>query len=112
MAKAISLYELVGMKRKNSVLKSVFIDGSRTFEGYFNISVEAYDDTFLDATRYDSEKDKTSYYIDKMIKKNVEKIQNHFNINDTQFWIADYSTFDRHFHYILDTKKELYNCLK
>ena len=65
MSNHISLYDLIGMKRKNSVLKSVMInkDKNSTYSGCY-IEVEAYDGTFTNATRHPSGQDKVYETID------------------------------------------------
>jgi hypothetical protein len=61
-----SLYELLGMKAKYSIFKSVFVTDDYTSEGFRIIAVEPYDDTFLNAISTISKLDKTT---DKIFKK-------------------------------------------
>lgn len=60
-----TLYEALGLKRKNSILKSVFITDKKTSEGFPIVEVEPFDDTFLNAVKYPSLYDKT---LDKILK--------------------------------------------
>lgn len=94
----ISLYDLVGMKRKNSVLKSVFINSNKR-EAYSlcSIDVEAYDDTFLNATKYPSLQDKTYDTITNAIIKYQDKIKEYINDYSDEIEVMHYSTFDRFF---------------
>jgi len=63
-----SLYGILGVKRKNSVLKSMVV--SKFDDGYANvrIEIEAYDDTFINA--YEQ---KGSDYIFKQLEKHLKK---------------------------------------
>lgn len=61
-----SLYELLGMRAKNSIFKSVFVTDEYTREGYRIVEVEPYDDTFLNAISTISKFDKTT---DRIFKK-------------------------------------------
>ena len=93
----ISLYDLIGMKRKNSVLKSVMInkDKNNTYSKCY-IEVEAYDDTFINATRYPSGQDKVYDVITKAIIKYQDKIKEYINDYSPTIDVIHYSTFDRH----------------
>ena len=62
-----TLYDLKGMKQKNSVLKSVFVTERVTREGYQIIEVEPYDQTFINAIDRDYENTKS--YIMKEVYK-------------------------------------------
>ncbi len=77
-----SLYELLGMKSKNSIFKSVFITDRHTHEGYQIVEVEPYDNTFLNAIQSVSKYDKTT---DKIMKKVYE----YFNGQDV--WLSMYT---------------------
>lgn len=44
-----SLYNLLNMKRDKSIFKSVFITGSKSYEGLPIVDVEPYDQTFINA---------------------------------------------------------------
>ena len=48
--KAETLYDVLGMKHKNSIFKSVFVTNEKTYEGFRVVYVEPYDKTFLNAT--------------------------------------------------------------
>ena len=61
-----SLYELLGMKAKHSIFKSVFVTDYFTSEGFRIIEVEPFDNTFLNASSTISKLDKTT---DKIFKK-------------------------------------------
>lgn len=110
MSETISLYDLVGMKRKNSVLKSVFINKnkSNTYSQCY-IEVEAYDETFEKNTLYPSQQDKVCDTIEKAIIKYQEKIKEFIGDYSDRIDVMHYSTFDRHFQQliILDEGKEL-----
>ena len=92
----ISLYDLIGMKRKNSVLKSVFINKDKNTYSKCYIEVEAYDDTFINATRYPSGQDKVYDVITKAIIKYQDKIKEYINDYSPTIDVIHYSTFDRH----------------
>lgn len=64
-----SLYELLGMKRKNSIFKSVFITNRRTHDGLPIVEVEPYDQTFLNAISTVKKYDDTT---DRIIRKVYE----------------------------------------
>lgn len=77
MAKIFDLYNVLGMKTKNSIFKSYAI---KTFEGdshaNVRIEVEPYDDTFINAV----ERHGSDYIFNQLEKKlikpkNVEKIK-------------------------------------
>lgn len=73
---AISLYELLEIKRKNSTLKSVFVT-SEVFEDCLVVNVEAYDDTGCNALNTSvSRFDKFTDYLNRTIKNNFDKINN------------------------------------
>ena len=97
MANHISLYDLIGMKRKNSVLKSVMInkDKNSTYSGCY-IEVEAYDGTFTKATRHPSGQDKVYETITNAIIKYQDKIKEYINDYSPTIEVMHYSTFDRH----------------
>lgn len=61
-----SLYELLELKTKNSILKSVFMTDKKTFEGYPIVEVEPFDNTFLNAISTPSKYDTV---INRIIKK-------------------------------------------
>ena len=65
-----SLYEILGMKAKNSVFKSVFPQNRKTLEGYEIIEVEPYDDTFLNAVATKRKYDETENRIIKKVYEN------------------------------------------
>lgn len=102
----MNLYELLGLKRKNSVLKSVVLADCLTVEGYPLVEVEAYDDTFLNATRTSNMADKTHEYIVSMLIKNKDQVKEHyakrFVMDASLVWLADYSSFGRHLHRLVD----------
>lgn len=97
MTEMISLYDLIGMKKKNSVLKSVVInkDKNNTYSKCY-IEVEAYDDTFINATRYPSGQDRTYDVITKAVIKYQDKIKEYINDYSPTIDVIHYSTFDRH----------------
>ena len=97
MSNHISLYDLTGMKRKNSVLKSVMInkDKNSTHSACY-IDVEAYDGTFVNATRYPSGQDKVYETITNAIIKYQDKIKEYINDYSSTIEVMHYSTFDRH----------------
>lgn len=55
-----TLYELLGMKAKNSIFKSVVVTDRFTNEGYRIVEAEPYDQTFLNAVKHPSLYDKTT----------------------------------------------------
>ena len=77
-----TLYELMGMKSKNSVFRSVFVTNSRTHDGLQIIEVEPYDQTFLNQTSSVSKYDKT---VDRIMKA----IYHYFNGKET--WLKIYT---------------------
>lgn len=77
-----SLYDLLGMKAKNSIFKSVFVTDSYTSEGYRIVEVEAYDDTFLNATA-------TVTKLDNTTDKIFLKVYQYFN--GEPVWISLYT---------------------
>lgn len=77
-----SIYDLKGMKGKNSIFKSVFVTNRNTYEGFPIVEVEAYDRTFLNATNTESKYDKTVLRI-------AEKVLDYFNGKDV--WMAIYT---------------------
>ena len=92
-----TLYNLKGMKQKNSVLKSVFVTDRVTGEGYQIIEVEPYDQTFLNVIDRDYENTKT--YIMKEVYKFMER--------DT--WLIFYTDYGREEYLINDYyMKEFY----
>lgn len=64
-----TLYDVLGMKSKKSIFKSVFITDKVTSEGYKIIEVEPYDQTFLNAISTVSKYDRTT---DRIFKKIYE----------------------------------------
>ena len=60
------LYDILNMKAKNSIYRSVFITNRKTLEGYKIVEVEPYDDTFLRAINTVKKYDST---VDRVIKK-------------------------------------------
>lgn len=96
MSKQITLYELIGLKRKNSVLKSVMINSNKNevYSGC-HIEVEAYDDTFVNATRYPSQQDRTCEAIENAIIKHQSKIKEFIGIELRTIDVMHYSTFGR-----------------
>ena len=97
-----TLYEILKIKRKESVLKSACIHGTYSFEGYPIIEIEAYDDTFLNSTQFPSGKDRTHEYFKKTIKQNANTIKSYFNLETDAFYVKDYSTFNRHYEFLIE----------
>ena len=97
MTETISLYDLIGMKRNNSVLKSVFIYKNKN-KAYSkcSIDIEAYDDTFTNATRYPSGQDKVYETITNAIIKYQDEIKAYIHDFSSTIEVMHYSTFDRH----------------
>lgn len=97
----ISLYELLNSKAKKSIYKSVFLN--LTYDRKPYVMIEAYDDTFLNATR------KPSATFDKINNKiidNLDKINGHYSNNGIEIdrdkiTIIHYSLFDYHQENIL-----------
>lgn len=77
-----SLYNLLNMKSKNSIFKSVFVTNERTYDGLQIVVAEPYDNTFLNAVKSVSQYDKT---VDKIMKKVYE----YFNGQDV--WLKVYT---------------------
>ena len=93
----ISLYELIGMKKKNSVLKSVFINRNpQNTMSLCDVDVEAYDDTFINNSMYPSQKKRTFDVINRAILKHQDKIKEFAGIKDDVITVMHYSLFDRH----------------
>ncbi|ETA74519.1 hypothetical protein [Ligilactobacillus equi] len=100
-----TLYELKGMKAKNSLLKSIFITGLST-DGYQHVEVEPYDDTGFDAlngtpSRYDKAQ--------ALIKKEVSKYFKDKNVKENTVLVTVYSErygVDEHYLHVDDGKYE------
>ncbi|MEJ7218454.1 hypothetical protein [Staphylococcus gallinarum] len=88
----MTLYELLGMKAKNSIFRSVIITDKKTFEGYPLVEVEPYDQTFLNAVLYPKRYEKT---LDRIMKK----VFNYFN--NTDVWLSVY-TEHGHIEFLLN----------
>ena len=67
-----TLYEILNMNRKNSILKSVTITNSLTVEGYPIVEVEPYDNTFLNAIN-------TIQKYDDAVDRIIEKARDYYN---------------------------------
>lgn len=74
-----TLYEILNMNRKNSILKSVTITNSLTAEGYPIVEVEPYDSTFLNAIN-------TVKKYDDTIDRIIEKARDYYN--SKPFWLS------------------------
>lgn len=99
--KIISLHELLNSKAKKSIYKSVFL--GLTYDNKPYIMIEAYDDTFLNATKKPSA---TYEKINNKIMDNLDKINKHYLDNGIDFeegklTIIHYSLFDYHAENIL-----------
>lgn len=99
--KIISLHELLNSKAKKSIYKSVFLGLTHDNKPY--IMIEAYDDTFLNATKKPSA---TYDKINNKIMDNLDKILDHYSNNGIDFerdtiTIIHYSLFDYHAENIL-----------
>lgn len=97
----ISLYELLNSKAKKSIYKSV--DLNLTYDRKPYIMIEAYDDTFLNATK---KKNDTFNRINNKIIDNLDKINKHYSDNGIKIerdaiTIIHYSLFDYHRENIL-----------
>lgn len=77
-----SLYNLLGMKRKNSIMKSVFITDKKNYEGLPIVEVEAYDQTFLNATN-------TIKKYDNTVGRIMKEIYKYFNGGEV--WLIVYT---------------------
>lgn len=77
-----SLYSLLEMKSKNSIMKSVFITNKKAYDGLPIIEVEPYDQTFLNATNTINKYNDT---VDRIIKK----VHEYFN--GVEVWINVYT---------------------
>ena len=99
--KIISLHELLNSKAKKSIYKSVMLNLTYDHKPY--IMIEAYDDTFLNATRKPSA---TFDKINNKIMDNLDKINEHYLDNGIEIerdtiTIIHYSLFDYHSENIL-----------
>lgn len=99
--KIISLHELLNSKAKKSIYKSVML--GLTYDRKPYIMIEAYDDTFLNATK---NKSKTYDKINNKIMDNLDKINKHYLDNGIEverdaITIIHYSLFDYHSENIL-----------
>ena len=99
--KIISLHELLNSKAKKSIYKSVMLN--LTYDGLPYIMIEAYDDTFLNATKKPSA---TFEKINNKIMDNLEKINKHYSNNGVMverdsITIIHYSLFSYHSENIL-----------
>lgn len=99
--KIISLHELLNSKAKKSIYKSVML--GLTYDRNPYIMIEAYDDTFLNATRKPSA---TFEKINNKVMDNLDKINKHYLDNGIDFeegklTIIHYSLFDYHSENIL-----------
>ena len=77
-----SFYDLLNMKGKNSIWKSVFVTGRKTYEGFPIVEVVAYDQTFLNAVKTVKKYDET---LDRIIKK----VYDYFN--GEEVWLSVYT---------------------
>ena len=99
--KIISLHELLNSKAKKSIYKSVMLGLTYDHKPY--IMIEAYDDTFLNATK---KKSATFDKINNKIMDNLDKINKHYSDNGIEverekITIIHYSLFDYHSENIL-----------
>ena len=99
--KIISLHELLNSKAKKSIYKSVMLGLTYDHKPY--IMIEAYDDTFLNATKKPSA---TYDKINNKIMDNLDKINKHYLDNGIEIergaiTIIHYSLFDYHAENIL-----------
>lgn len=99
--KIISLHELLNSKAKKSIYKSVMLNLTYDHKPY--IMIEAYDDTFLNATRKPSA---TFEKINNKIMDNLDMINKHYSDNGIEIerdaiTIIHYSLFDYHAENIL-----------
>lgn len=99
----LSLYELLDMKAKNSIFKSVIITNEKTFEGYPLVEVEPYDQTFLNAIAYPKKYDET-------LSRIMKKVFNYFDNNDV--WLSVYTEYG-HSDFLLSMyyMKEVYKLI-
>lgn len=74
-----TLYEILNMNHKNSILKSVTFTNTATEEGYPIVEVEPYDDTFLNAIN-------TIKKYDDTIDRIIEKVRDYYN--GKPFWLS------------------------
>ena len=96
-----SLHELLNSKAKKSIYKSVMLN--LTYDRKPYIMIEAYDDTFLNATKRPSA---TFEKINNKIMDNLDKINKHYSDNGIEIerdsiTIIHYSLFDYHSENIL-----------
>lgn len=94
-----TMYELKGMKAKNSIFRSVVVTDKRDYAGNRIIEVEPYDDTFLNAIKTPSKYDDT---IDRILKSVYKMFQGetsnvtlytdygHREIYVNDFWMTQY----------------------
>lgn len=99
--KIISLHELLNSKAKKSIYKSVMLGLTYDHKPY--IMIEAYDDTFLNATKKPSA---TYDKINNKIIDNLDTILDHYSNNGIEvergkITIIHYSLFDYHSENIL-----------
>lgn len=98
----VTLYDLIGMKRKNSVLKSVVLNSNANAAySLCPIEVEAYDDTFINNTMYPSQQDRTYDVITRAIVKHQEKVKDFTGVTGKTIDVMHFSTFDRHHQQLL-----------
>ena len=98
-----SLYELLGMKAKYSIFKSVFVTDYFTSEGFRIIEVEPYDDTFLNAISTISKFDKTT-------EKIFKKVHQYFK--GESVWVSIYTEISHEEHLINDFYMEQWGLLE
>lgn len=94
-----TMYELKGLKAKNSILKSVVVTDERDcFENRI-IEVEPYDDTFLNAiktpSKYDDTVDRILKSVYKMFPGETSNVAfytdyGHIEIYVNDFWMTQY----------------------
>ena len=101
--KIISLHELLNSKAKKSIYKSVMLN--LTYDNKPYIMIEAYDDTFLNATK---NKSATFDKINNKIIDNLDKINKHYSDNGIEIerdaiTLIHYSLFSYHSESILRT---------
>lgn len=90
-----TLYEILGMKAKNSIFKSVVVTDKKTSEGFQIVEIEPYDQTFLNATssvnKYDNATDRIFKKIYDLLGKDVWVIIDTDQFGHSEHLLSEYN---------------------
>lgn len=98
----VSLYDLLNMTHKNSVLKSVFVHPTLDEDNNLIVEVETYDNTFLNVVNGSANrKDQVFEYINNTLIDNFNTIKDYTNLQINGFRVTHYSLFDYHMENVI-----------